>query len=86
MNCKLAPTPMMTPAFINNPPTLLVENPLKISPAPNNKTPINAVVLAPIARMIRAFMRARNAMKLHVKLPTKLNVEGLLTLSATRAA
>lgn len=86
MNCRLAPTPIITPAFTNRPPTLLVENPLKISPAPNNTTPTNAVVLAPIARMIRAFTRARNAMKLHVVLPTKLNVEGVLTFWATRAA
>jgi hypothetical protein len=86
MNCRLAPTPMITPALTNKPARFPVEKPLKISPAPRRRTPANAVVLAPTARMIRAFMRARNAMKLHVKLPTKLKVAALLKFSATRAA
>jgi hypothetical protein len=86
INCRLAPIPIITPAVTNNPPRFLVLQPLKISPAPRSTTPHRAVHLAPIALTILALTSAKKLIQLQVKLPTKLNVLGLESFSATRAA
>ena len=82
----LAPKPITTPAVKNKPPTLLVVNPLNISPAPKNPTPSKAVFLAPIFRINLALSNARKEIQAHVRLPTKLIVAGEDRFRCTRAA
>lgn len=82
----LAPIPMITPVVKNNAPIFFVEKPLNISPAPSKETPIKAVLLAPIFRIILALTNARIEINAVVKLPTKLKVDGLESFSFTRAA